>query len=126
MINIKKKEKRLPVNRSYPDITAFGKKTLIVGDSNSKKIKTNKLNNSFNKAKCIMKLVSGEKLQNLKHVTPHLEHGKADIAVIHIGSNNVSYNNLHIDASMLAENIIKIGKKFIDYGVEEVVISSVF
>ena len=27
---------------------------------------------------------------------------------------------------MLAENIIKIGKKCIDYGVEEVVISSVF
>ena len=49
MINIKKKEKRLPVNRSYADITAFGKKTLIVGDSNSKKIKRNKLNNSFTK-----------------------------------------------------------------------------
>ena len=127
MINIKKKEKRLPVNRSYPDITAFGKKTLIVGDSNSKKIKTNKLNNSFNKAKCIMKLVSGAKIQDLKHhVTSHVEHGKPDIAVIHIGSNNVSYNNLDIDASMLAENIIKIGKKCIDYGVEEVVISSIF
>ena len=55
-----------------------------------------------------------------------LEHGKPDIAAIHIGSNNVSYNNLDIDASMLAENIIKIGKKCIDYGVEEVVISSVF
>ena len=40
-----------------------------------------------------------------------LEHGKPDIAVIHIGSNNVSYNNLDIDASMLAENIIKIEKK---------------
>ena len=38
----------------------------------------------------------------------------------------MSYNNLDIDASMLAENIIKIGKKCIDYGVEEVVISSVF
>ena len=37
----------------------------------------------------------------------------------------MSYNNLHIDTSMLAENI-KIGKKCIDYGVEEVVISSVF
>ena len=37
----------------------------------------------------------------------------------------MSYNNLHIDTSMLAENI-KIRKKCIDYGVEEVVISSVF
>ena len=71
-----------------------------------------------------MKLVSGATIQDLKHVTPHLEHGKPDIAVMHIGS-NMSYNNLHIDTSMLAENI-KIGKKCIDYGVEEVVISSVF
>ena len=38
----------------------------------------------------------------------------------------MSYNNLDIDASILAENIIKIGKKFIDYGAEEVVVSSVF
>ena len=74
-----------------------------------------------------MKLVSGAKIQDLKHyVTSHLEHGKPDIAVIHIGSNNVSYNNLDIDASVLAGNIIKIGKKCIDCGVEEVVISSVF
>ena len=72
-----------------------------------------------------MKLASGAKIEDLKHVTPHLEHGKPDIAVIHIGSNNMSYNNLDIDASMLAENM-KIGKKWIDYGAEEVVISSVF
>ena len=74
-----------------------------------------------------MKLVSGAKIQDLKHyVTSHLEHGKPDIAVIHTGSNNVSYNNLDIDASMLAENIIKIEKKWIDCGVEEVVIFFAF
>ena len=38
----------------------------------------------------------------------------------------MSYNNLDIDASIFAENIIKIGKKCIAYGVEEVAISSVF
>ena len=38
----------------------------------------------------------------------------------------MSYNNLDIDASILAENIIKIGTNFIDYGAEEVVVSSVF
>ena len=37
----------------------------------------------------------------------------------------MSYNNLDIDASILAENI-KIGKKCIDYGVEQVIIFSVF
>ena len=66
MINIEKKEKILPVNRSYANITAFGKKILIVGDSHPKKIKRNQLNNFFSKAKCIMKLASGEKIQDLK------------------------------------------------------------
>ena len=75
----------------------------------------------------IMKSFSGAKIQDLEYyVTPHLEHDKPDIAVIHTGSNKVSYNNLDIDASILAENIIKIWKECIDYGVEEVVISSVF
>lgn len=51
-----------------------------------------------------MKLVSGARIQDLKHyVTLHLEHGKPDFAVIHIGSNNVPYYNLDIDASILAE-----------------------
>ena len=74
-----------------------------------------------------MKSFIRSKIQDLEHyVTPYSEHDKPDIAVIYIGSNNVSYNNLDIDASIFAENIIKIGKKCIDYGVEEVAISSVF
>ena len=38
----------------------------------------------------------------------------------------MSYNNLNIDASILAENIIKIGNKYFDYNVDKVVISSIF
>ena len=38
----------------------------------------------------------------------------------------MSYNSLDIDASILAENMIKTGKKGIGYVVEEVVISYVF
>ena len=73
-----------------------------------------------------MKLFSGAKVQDLGHVTPNLKPDKPDVAFINIGSNNVTYNNLHIDASILAKNILKIGKKCIDYSVEDVVISSVF
>ena len=84
MQNVKHVAKRkniLPVKRYYPVITAFRKKVLIVGDF--KKIKGNKLNNSFSKAKYIMKSFSGAKIQDLKHyVTPHLEHEKPDIACI--------------------------------------------
>ena len=72
-------------------------------------------------------IIQWSKDASLKHyVTPHLEHYKPDIAVIRMGSNNMSYNNLDIDTSILGENVIKIKKKCIDYGVEEVVISSVF
>ena len=38
----------------------------------------------------------------------------------------MSHNNLDTDASILAENVIKIGKKCIDYSVEELVISFIF
>ena len=74
-----------------------------------------------------MKWFSSVKIKDLKHyVTPYSEHNKPDIAVIHIGSNNVLYNNLDIDVSILGGNIIKIGKKCIEDGVEELVITSVF
>ena len=67
-----------------------------------------------------MNSFSGAKIQDLKYyITPYLEHGKPDIVVIHIGSNNMLYNNLDICASILTKYIIKIGKKCIDYGVEE-------
>ena len=73
-----------------------------------------------------MKSFSVAKIQDLEHyVTPHLEHDKPDIAIIHIGSNNVSFKILDIDALILAENVIKIGNKCIYYDVEEVVISSI-
>ena len=56
------------------------------------------------------------KIQDLKHyVTPHLKHDKPDIPVIHIGSNNVSYGNLDIDSSILAERrnaLITVQKKW--------------
>ena len=59
-----------------------------------------------------MKSFSGAKIQDLEHyVAQHLEYDKPDITIMHIGSNNVSYKNLDIEASVLAENFIKIGNK---------------
>ena len=45
----------IKVKRNYADITAFGKKNTLAGDSHLKKIKRKNLNNSLSKAKCIMK-----------------------------------------------------------------------
>ena len=53
-----------------------------------------------------MKSFSGTKIQDLQnYVPPHLQHDKPDIAVIHIERNNVTYNNLDTDASILAETL---------------------
>ena len=79
---------------------------LIIRDSHVKKTKRNKLQNSFRKAKCIVKSFSRAKIQDLEHATTHLENDKQEIAVIHIGSKNASYKYLDIDASMLAEKNI--------------------
>ena len=54
-----------------------------------------------------MKSFKGEKIENLEHhVTPQLSMTKPGFAFIHIESNNVSYKNLDIDASVLAENFL--------------------
>ena len=120
MINIQKKDNRQYQLIKIADITAFGRKILIIGDSLLNEITRNKLNNSFNKEKYIMNSLSGAKIRDLKLcITPYVEHDKPDILVIHIGSNNMLYNNLDMYGSILAKYIIKIGKKCIDYGVEE-------
>ena len=113
--------------RTYADTTKFDKIILITGESHLKRIKRNKLKNSFKNEKCIMKAFGGAQIEELEHyITPHLEYEKPDIVVIHVGSNNISYNNLNMNPAVLAQNIINIGNKCVDYGVEEVVISSVF
>ena len=122
-----KRKQIRPEMRTYADTTKFGKKILITGDSHLKRIKRNKLKNSFKSAKCIMKAFGGAKIEELEHyITPHLEYEKPDIAVIHVGSNNISNKNLNMNPAVLAQNIISTGNKCVDYGVEEVVISSIF
>ena len=46
--------------------------------------------------------------------------------MIHVGSNNVTYDNLGDDPNVIAEKIIQIGQRCIEYGVKDVIISSIF
>ena len=41
-------------------------------------------------------------------------------------SNNVTYDNLGDDPNVIAEKIIQIGQRCIEYGVKDVIISSIF
>ena len=125
---VKTTKKIVPGNRSYAETTTYGRKVLFIGDSHVNQINRHKLNYSFSKrAKCILKPFSGAKIEDLEHyIIPNLQQQKPDIVVIYVGSNNVSYNNLDGDARLLAANVIKIGKKCIEYGVAHVVISGIF
>lgn len=117
----------VPGQRSYAETVSYGKKVLIIGDSHVRRINRHRINESFDHAKCILKSFSGARIQDLEHyIVPHLSDEKPDIAVIHIGSNNVTYNSLENNATDVAESIIQIGQKCANYGVKDVVISSIF
>ena len=82
------------------------------------------MNYSFKRAQCVVKPFSGAKIEDLEHyIIPNLKQQQPDIAVIHVGSNNFSHKSLNTDARLFAENIVEIGKKYVEYGVKHVVIS---
>ena len=58
---------------------------------------------------------------------PSLNNYQPDAVVIHIGSNDVSFGNLRNETAVknIAENIIKIALLCKEYGVSEVVVSSI-
>ena len=59
------------------------------------------------------------------YIIPPLEDQRPDIAVIHIGSNNINYHDLNIDPLKVAESIIELAEKCIEYDVKDIVISSI-
>ena len=125
--DVRRRTRVVPGQRTYGEATSYGKKVLFVGDSHLRRINRIRLNKSFKNAKAVIKSFSGAKVQDLQHyVIPPLEEEKPDVAVIHIGSNNASYNRLDVDPAVIAGNIIEVGKKCIEYGVQDVVVSSVF
>ena len=125
--DIQKRKAVIPGQRTYAETTSYGKKVLFLGDSHLRRINKNRLNNSFKNAKCVIKSFSGAKIDDLQHYSiPPLEKEKPDIDVIHVGSNNVTYDNLGDDPNVIAEKIIQIGQRCIAYGVKDVIISSIF
>ena len=117
----------VPGNRTYASTVKYGKKVLLIGDSHIRGIKRNLFDNSMNHAKSYIKSHSGAKAWQLAyHIIPALIEQKPDIAIIHIGSNDISYKNLNIDLNELANQIGDIGRTCHQYGVQEIVISSIF
>ena len=92
---IKKQQQRtVPGNSTYANITKYGKKILVIGDSHIRRIQHHKFNKSFVNARSYVRSFSGAKVEDLKHyVIPSLQEQQPELAVIHVGSNSLNCRN---------------------------------
>ena len=85
------------------------------------------MNNSIGENTAYTNHFSGSNSKRLEHfIIPTLHEDRPDVVVIHIGSNDVTFNNKNINIEDIAKRIIDIGKKCKEFGVEDVIISSIF
>lgn len=119
--------KIVPGNRTYASTTKYGKKIMVVGDSHIKRIKRNLFNDSFDNAKSYIKSFSGAKIDDMKYyITPSLKEQKPDIAILHVGGNDITHKNKeNINIDEIARNIVNIAIQCKEEGVSDVIISEV-
>ena len=122
------KSRVVPGNNTYAGTLREGKKILMIGVSHIRRVKTDKLQNSFDNAKSFVRYFSGAKTEDLHHyIIPSLLKEKPDIVVIHVGSNSITHKIFEdFNADKLADEIIGIGKMCTQYGVKDVIFSSIF
>ena len=122
------KSKVVPGNNKYAGTLREGKKILMIGDSHIRRVKRDKLQNSFGNAKSFVRYFSGAKTEDLHHyIIPSLLKEKPDTVVIHVGSNNITHRIFEdFNADKLADEIIDIGEMCSQYGVKDVIFSSIF
>ena len=101
---------------------------MIIGDSHIRIVKIDKLQTSFDEVKSFVRYFSGAKTEDLHHyMTPSLLKEKPDTVVIQVGSNNITHRIFKdFNADKLVDEIIDIGKMCRQYGVKEVIFSSIF
>ena len=114
------KSKVEPGNSTYAGTLREGKKILMIGDSHIRRVKRDKLLNSFDNAKYFVRYFSGAKTENLHyHIIPLLLKEKPDTVVIHVSSNNITHRIFEgFNADKLEDEITDIGKMCRQYGVK--------
>ena len=117
------KSKVEPGNSTYAGTLREGKKILMIGDSHIRRVKRDKLQNSFDNAKYFVRYFSGAKTEDLHyHIIPLLLKEKPDTVVIHVSSNNITHRIFEgFNADKLEDEIIDIGKMCRQYGVKDVI-----
>ena len=118
----------VPGHRRYSSMARYGKKVCLIGDSHVKRIKKNDLNEHLKSGKTYVNCFSGATTERLDYyIVPTLKEDKPDVVVIQVGCNDVTHDTLHdINVHQIANKIVDIGKKCLNYGVKEVIISSIF
>ena len=102
------KSKVLPGNNTYAGTLRERKKILMIGDSHIRRVKRDKLQNSFDNAKSFFGYFSGTKTEDLQHyIISSLLKEKPDTVVIHVGSKNITHRIFEdFNADQLADEII--------------------
>ena len=94
-----------------------------MGDIHIKRIRRNDFNKELRNGKTIVRSLSGTNTKQLDHyIIPPLVEDRPDAVIIHVGTNDILTNANHEE---IARNIIKIGLNCKNYGVNDVVISSI-
>ena len=121
------KSKVVPGNNTYAGTLRKGKNILMIGDSHIRRVKRDKLRNSFDNAKSLVRYFSGAKTEDLHHyIKPLLLKEKPDTVVIHLGSNNMTHRIFEdFNEDKLADEIINDGKMCRQCGVKDVIFSSI-
>ena len=113
----------VPGNSSYASRTKFGKKIFVVGDSHVKRMKRIDFNSQLRSGKAFFKTFSGANTKQLSHyIIPTLVDDKPDAVIVHVGTNDILNG---ANDNELANSIMKIGIVCKQYGVNDVVISSI-
>ena len=105
-----------------------GREILVIDDSHIRRVKRDKLQNSFDNVKSFVRYFSDAKTHDLRHhIIPSLLKAKPNIVVIHVGSNNITHRIFEdFKVDKLAAEIINFGQICRQYGVKDVIFSFIF
>ena len=97
-------------------------------DNHTRQIRKNLFNNSLYEGEAHLNGFSEANTKRLDHfISPTLVEDRPDIVIIHIESNDITHNTVdQIDVKDIVNCIINIGGKCLSYGVNIVIISSMF
>ena len=112
----------IPGSSNYASISKNGRKILVVGDSQVTRIRID-FKKELRNGKAYFRSFSSATSKQLDHyIIPSLIDDHPDAVIIHVGTNDISYNANYED---IARNIIKIGSSCKSHGVNNVFVSSI-